>query len=432
MALALSNEEGTKLIGSLMQISGLSFDAAQNFSKQTALLAKAEGVSPQAVLKDIAQSSEAIAKFTSMTPDNLAKAAIQATKLGTTLNTIAGSMESVLSFQDSLNAEIEASILLGRSVNLQKARELALAGETDEFAVELTKHVGSQAEFEKLNVLQRQSLAKALGVSVEQMAKMVNNQDKVRTIGEAISEQEGLEGMIGQNAMDNMAKIVANLQRVGAELVIEIGPTIATVAEGIAKFTKGLSESTGIIPVITTLLGLMLGKSILNFAFSAATALGLQAGFLGPLGMGLILGIPAIIGGLIGGLSSFQDLPVGKGASLKSGKAIFDEGETVVNDVDLAQLARGGSSNGGGITKNEMELAFVNALKPVIAENRKMREQNETYIEHMKHAMGISYLLLSAGAKCLIHAVIPPLFETGVSSKLEDLNALVKRNEATV
>ena len=118
----------------------------------------------------------------------------------------------------------------------------------------------------------------------------------------------------------------------------------------------------------------------MNFAFSAATALGLQAGFLGPLGMGLILGIPAIIGGLIGGLSSFQDLPVGKGASLKSGKAIFDEGETVVNDVDLAQLARGGSSNGGGITKNEMELAFVNALKPVIAENRKMREQNETLI----------------------------------------------------
>jgi len=380
MALGLSNDEGTKLLGSLTQIAGMSFDTAQNFAKQTALLAQAEGVSPQAVLKDIAQSSEAIAKFTSMTPDNLAKAAIQATKLGTTLNTIAGSMESVLSFQDSLNAEIEASILLGRSVNLQKARELALAGETEAFAVEITKQVGSQAEFERMNVFERKSLAKALGINVEQMAKMVNNQDKVRTIGEAISEQKGLEDMIGRKAMDSMAQIVADLQKVGAELVISIGPTVAAVAGGIAAFTQGLSESTGIIPVITTLLGLMLGKSILNFAFSAATALGLQAGFLGPLGMGLILGIPAIIGGLIGGLSSFQDLPVGKGASLKSGKAIFDKGETVVNDVDLAQLARGGSSNGGGITKNEMELAFVNALKPVIAENRKMREQNETLI----------------------------------------------------
>ena len=66
-------------------------------------------------------------------------------------------MKSVLSFQDSLNSEIEASILLGRDVNLQKARELALAGKADEFAVELTKQVGSQAEFERMNVFERKS-----------------------------------------------------------------------------------------------------------------------------------------------------------------------------------------------------------------------------------------------------------------------------------
>ena len=60
-----------------------------------------------------------------------------------------------------------------------------------------------------------------------------------------------------------------------------------------------------------------------------------------------------------------------------------------------------------------------------------LEETGETYFEHMKHAISISYLLLAAGTKCLIHAVIPPLFETGVSSKLDDLNALVKRNEAT-
>ena len=71
-------------------------------------------------------------------------------------------------------------------------------------------------------------------------------------------------------------------------------------------------------------------------------------------------------------------------------------------------------------------------MKLTKSQLKHLEEADETYIEHMKHAMGISYLLLSAGAKCLIHAVIPPLFETGVSSKLEDLNALVKRNEATV
>ena len=145
-------------------------------------------------MRDIAASSETIAKFTAMTPEHLAKAAIQATKLGTNLNTIAGSMESMLDFQSSLNAEMEAQVMIGRNVNLQKARELALAGKADEFAVELTKQVGSQAEFEKMNVLQRQSLAKALGINVEQMAKMVSNQDKVRSIGEAIAQQDAVTG----------------------------------------------------------------------------------------------------------------------------------------------------------------------------------------------------------------------------------------------
>ena len=59
-----------------------------------------------------------------------------------------------------------------------------------------------------------------------------------------------------------------------------------------------------------------------------------------------------------------------------------------------------------------------------------LKEQNETYFEHMRHAMGISLLLLTAGTKCLIHSIVPDLFVTGVSSKLEEINALVKRNTA--
>ena len=58
-----------------------------------------------------------------------------------------------------------------------------------------------------------------------------------------------------------------------------------------------------------------------------------------------------------------------------------------------------------------------------------LKENNETYLQHMKHAMGISLLLLGSGTKCLIHAFVPPLFETGVSSKMDDIITLVKRNE---
>jgi len=58
-----------------------------------------------------------------------------------------------------------------------------------------------------------------------------------------------------------------------------------------------------------------------------------------------------------------------------------------------------------------------------------LKENNETYLQHMKHAMGISLLLLASLTKFLIHSIVPPLFETGVSSKLDDIITLVKRNE---
>ena len=60
-----------------------------------------------------------------------------------------------------------------------------------------------------------------------------------------------------------------------------------------------------------------------------------------------------------------------------------------------------------------------------------LEEAGETYIEHMKHAISISYLLLSAGTKCFIHAIVPSFFEKGVSSKLGEINSKVKRNETT-
>mgnify|MGYP001222370245 CR=1 FL=1 len=375
MALGLSNQEGTKLLGTLTQVAGMSFDTAQNFSKQVALLADAEGVSPTTVMRDIANSSESIAKFSGMNTNSLAKAAIQATKLGTNLDTIAGSMEGMLNFQDSLNNEIEASIILGRNVNLQKARELALAGKAEEFAVELTKQVGSQAEFEQMNVLQRQSLAKALGINVEQMAKMVRNQDKVYTLGEAISKQEGLEGMIGRKAMDNMAQIIADLQRVGAELIISIGPMVGEIAAGIANFTKGLYESKVVIPLITSLMGLMLGKSIMNFAFSIATALGKQAFKMGPLGIGLILGIPALVGGLVGSLKQVGDLSISGGKTMVStaegGLFELSPNDDLVAGPGVAGAVAGG---GGG---NIMELKRETEL--VKTEISKLRQEMSSY-----------------------------------------------------
>jgi hypothetical protein len=299
------------------------------------LFAKAEGVSPQAVMKDMADSAETIAKFTGETPEHLAKAAIQANKLGLSLNTIGSAAEGMLDFQSSLNAEIEAGIMLGRDVNLQKARELALSGKLDEFAVEITKQVGSQADFEKMNVLQKQSLAQAMGMEVSQLSKIVMNQDKVRTLGEAISEQEGLESMIGPESMDNIAKIIAEMKVIGAQLIEDIAPTVMAVAEGIGGFVKGLSESKVLLPTIKGVLAFMAAKSLITAVSSIYSSFAAI-----PFGVGIPLGLAAVgtMLATIGTLSSFEGLESGKAAMIQGGAAIAHKGESITHTKDLRML----------------------------------------------------------------------------------------------
>ena len=104
----------------------------------------------------------------------------------------------------------------------------------------------------------------------------------------------------------------------------------------------------------------MAGKSMLNFAFSIATMMGKEAFKLGPLGIGLALGIPAIVGGLIGGIKSVASAQEG-GITTQEGLVNVHPQEAIVPIEKL-----------GGMIKD--------AMKPIADENRKLREQNETLI----------------------------------------------------
>ena len=162
----LTGANAAKLLKSMEAIGTSSIETNMNIISATAELARAEGVAPAQVLNDIAQDTETFALFAKDGGDNIAKAAIEARKLGLNLGTVAGIAESLLDFESSIGAEMEASVLLGRQLNLDKARELALSGDLAGLAEQIKNQVGSQAEFEAMNVVQRKALAQAIGVSV--------------------------------------------------------------------------------------------------------------------------------------------------------------------------------------------------------------------------------------------------------------------------
>ena len=363
-ALGLSTSESAKLFGTLINIGGLSAETAEQFSESAAQLAKANGAAPTVVLKDLADSSETIAKFTGMTPDNLAKAAIQANKLGLSLKDIGGVAEGLLDFQGSLNKEIEASVLLGRNINLQKARELALNNDLQGVAVEITKQVGSEAEFNKLNLIQRKALAESIGLSVEQLSKVVTNQDKVKSINDAIAGTDTFGDLLGRDSLDNITKIVNDFKAIGANLVNTIGPAISFIAGGIASFTGFLAESPFLIKSITAALSILAARSVM-------TAIGAIFTGLGPLGL---IGIPLAMGAI-----SMMKTEVSSAktmASAQEGGITTQEGLVNVHPqeaiVPIEKL--------GGMIKD--------AMRPVVEENKRMREQNDTLIAETRKQAG--------------------------------------------
>ena len=78
----------------------------------------------------------------------------------------------LLNFEDSISAELEAELLTGQDLNLERARYLALMGDSAGAAEELMKNLGPNGleKFQKMNVIQQEAYARALGMSADELA----------------------------------------------------------------------------------------------------------------------------------------------------------------------------------------------------------------------------------------------------------------------
>jgi hypothetical protein len=172
----LSAEQAGYLATEFGYLSGNSQEVGNNTREYAKQLAIANGVMPAAAFQDMAQNSEFIAKYTDGTGKNIGKAAVAAGVLGINLATAAKLTDHLLDYQTSVQDEMEASVLLGKNINLNKARELAYNGDIEGSMKEALNAVGGIAEFNKMDYYQRLATAKALGVSVDELQKMAAHQ----------------------------------------------------------------------------------------------------------------------------------------------------------------------------------------------------------------------------------------------------------------
>lgn len=183
MNMGISGDEAATLTANFARLNGNSTSIAADMAASTKALAKQKGVMPSAVMKDVAKSAKAFAEYGKDGGKNIAEAAVQAARLGVSMDSMTKVTDSLLDFEESINNELELGAMLGRNVNLNRARALAFEGEIGAAVKETLNALGGQAEWEKMNVFQKRQAAKTLGLSVEEMDKMVKNQDKLNDDG---------------------------------------------------------------------------------------------------------------------------------------------------------------------------------------------------------------------------------------------------------
>jgi len=226
-----------KILRAQTEISGLTDRQAFNVQNSIARLASRQGVLAKDVFADIAQNTEMFAKFAKDGGQNIGLAAVQAKKLGLSLDTVGTIAENILDFQTSIESELKASLLLGRQLNLNRARELALAGNMAGLQEEIVRLVGSEQELNRLNVIERKTLAQALGITVEQLSKLAGGEVEVKN-----SEMKQNTDQMAALTQVLLAATIVQGARVGLPLLGK-GFDMAVGAAGFGRVTKGVFKS---------------------------------------------------------------------------------------------------------------------------------------------------------------------------------------------
>ncbi len=140
------------------------------------------GLSRKAIEESIGKASNATLLTLKNNPKALAGAAYEAKKLGLEIEDINKIGQSMLDFESSIASELEAELLTGKDLNLEKARYAALTGDTATLAKEVSRQVGTSAEFGKMNVIQQEALAKSFGMNRDQLADMLVQEETLKSV----------------------------------------------------------------------------------------------------------------------------------------------------------------------------------------------------------------------------------------------------------
>ena len=214
------------------------------------------------ILDEVANSSNAIKLSLGLSNKELAKAATNAKLFGTNLEGVDAIASSLLNFEESIAAELEAEMLLGKELNLDKARTLALNNDLAGLAEELKDQEALTADFANMNRIQQEGAAKAIGIGRDALADIVMKQNLATMSAEEFKNAYGETTYEQMQSVSAQEKLKLTIDKMKDSLV-EAGLVLAPIVDGMAKFLGYIVESKFILGSIGTLLTFLAGRQMI-------------------------------------------------------------------------------------------------------------------------------------------------------------------------
>lgn len=196
-SLGISTDTSAKLAKTFDAFNKTGISGAIDQMKKFSAMAISNGVIVGDVMNDIASNTEVFADFARDGGENIARAAIQAKKLGLSIATTAKMANSLLDFESSIEKEMEASLMIGRQINFNKARQLSLEGDLAGAAKSVIDQVGGIEAFRDMNVLQRRSVAQAAGLDTSELMKFMSGREDMEVKNPTVDAMNQVNQSIG-------------------------------------------------------------------------------------------------------------------------------------------------------------------------------------------------------------------------------------------
>lgn len=358
-AYGLQAEEATNLQKAAM-INGQSTEemkidilaTAEGFNK-----AKGSSYSLSSVMKTVSKLSDSVRLQFRGSNTELTSAVMKAKALGTSLEDLNGIADNLLNIESSIEAQVTAQIVTGKNINMEKARMFALMDDMPGLMDELVKQEIDYNSYSKMNRIEKQSTAAALGMNVDQMAKFVSQQELSKQLGIDMSDVQNQTAEGLENSLKSRQEEIHKMAELGNEAAkkYEKDNEALTTQEKMNKLidimTVGLKYIAPIligIGVAATIMGIGLMKaamaaiSLTVGATGGVAAAGISAGLVtSAVAVGTVMALAS--GYMMQGAETGGEVVAGKGPVVvgENGPEIvhLKKGNVVTPNDQLTNLA---------------------------------------------------------------------------------------------